>query len=152
MCKSGCSIPCRFTKYRHRSGNGTHWGQKPTGILTYTDRGFVSANMAATEPELRPSNVTWPPKPEDAQDLWALIGRHALSYAGTFTITERSPDEKTGQVIHGPLTVCSVPALVGTNLTRNYTLLQRPDGEYLRLFSVNTESGRSSEIWWKRLA
>lgn len=106
--------------------------------------------MAATEPELRPQNVTWPPKKEDAEELWALVGRHALSYAGTFSVTERSPDETTGQVIHGPLFVCSVPALMGTTLVRNYTLFRRPDGEYLRLNSV-TSTG-SSEIWWKKLA
>lgn len=119
------------------------WGDAPTGLLVYHPNGFVSANMAATEPGYRPQTISWPPPNTTDDDAdWAIAAQHALSYAGYFTIEREGVRE--GVVKHGPITVSSVPSMVGTNLTREWALIDRDDGVYLAL------DGGSSVIWWKK--
>lgn len=119
------------------------WGDAPTGLLAYSPNGFVSVNMAATEPEYRPQNISWPPSNTTEDDAdWAVAAQHALSYAGYFTV--ESEDDGAGVVNHGPITVSSVPNLVGTTMVRHWELLPREDGVYLAL------DGGTSVIWWKK--
>jgi len=51
--------------------------------------------MAATEPEFRPINITFPTKANDSEADLALVARHAMSYAGPFR-AEVDVDTLTG--------------------------------------------------------
>jgi len=111
----------------------------------------MSANMAATEKEWRPQNITWPPKETDSDEDWAEVGKHAMSYAGYFSLNQSVPATKfKGQLLHGPMVAASVPAMVGATQIRNYVVYEREDGVYL-MVSIPSETTRS-EIWWKRIA
>lgn len=127
-------------------------GSSPVSILTYTPWGYVSANLMAGESDAKtiPIKVGWPPKSNDSDTDWALVGRSALAYTGPFRLNESVPANETqGQIIHGPLTVVSVPSMLGTTITRDYKVYNREDGIYLHL------SGRfgtfTAEAWWRKL-
>lgn len=101
---------------------------------------------------MRPSatKLGWPPKSNDSDTDWALVGRNGLAYTGPFRLNESVPATETqGQIIHGPLTAASLPSMVGTSITRDYRVYNRDEGIYLHL------SGRFgsfyAEVWWKKL-
>ncbi|KAK0710690.1 hypothetical protein B0H67DRAFT_684455 [Lasiosphaeris hirsuta] len=100
-------------------------GENYTGILTYTRTGWMSANLASIDTEFSPQNISWPP--HDA-------------YPAT---------EEEGQLIHGPLTVSSLPSWRGTLQARNYTVYKRDDGVFLRIWAYSGVF--KTHIWWKRL-
>ncbi|KAM0325411.1 hypothetical protein ACHAQA_007397 [Verticillium albo-atrum] len=125
------------------------YGEAPVGILTYSRSGYMSANIAATEPELRPQNLTFPFTADQAESDWALVGKHGVSYAGPFSISDAIPANAThGQVFHGPLVVANVPRWVGTRQPRNYTTYD--NGRLLRIQSQR-DGGYRGELWWERL-
>lgn len=108
--------------------------------------------MAATEEEWRPHNIAWPPKETDSDADWALVGRHAMSYAGHFRINESVPATKyRGQLLHGPMVVASAPAMVGVTQARNYEVHQQGDATYLMVWMGSTWDNRA-EVWWKRVS
>lgn len=122
------------------------------GIITYTTWGYMSANMAAKDPAMRPTSISWAPKPNDSDADWALVGKHALSYAGPFRLNESVPATETeGQLLHGPIVVASVPLMEGVTFVRNYTVFKRDDDTYFRVSSRNAAGDFYAEIWWKRL-
>lgn len=136
----------------------THWGLHPIGMITYTRAGLTAVNMAATEPEYRPANITFPAKDTDSDADLAMVARHAMSYAGPFRV-ELSSDvsargvaggKLAGRVSHGPLTVASAPGLIGATLTRDFELHERQEGAYLSLVIQYLKGGRG-EIWWRRV-
>ncbi|KAK3324982.1 Lipocalin-like domain-containing protein, partial [Apodospora peruviana] len=130
----------------------SNWGPDPVGLLTYTREGYMSANQAATVPEWRPTNIVWPPKDNDSDADWALIGRHAMSYAGHFSINTSLPATTThGQLLHGPLVVASMPYFVGQVQVRNYTVKEQ-DGETYLFVHAGNVSALMSEILWRRVA
>jgi len=129
------------------------FGEVPVGLITYTRYGYMSANMAATETEWRPLNIGWPPKTNDSDTDWALVARHSMSYAGKFSINESVPSTiYQGQLLHGPMTVASVPDMVGATQRRNY-LVWEHDGETYLVVSVpiDDDSTARSEIVWRRV-
>ncbi|KAK3363977.1 Lipocalin-like domain-containing protein [Lasiosphaeria hispida] len=129
------------------------WGAAPVGLLTYTRWGYMSANMAATEKDVRPQNISWPPKETDPVGDWALVGKHAMSYAGLFSLNQSVPATKyKGQLLHGPMIAASVPAMVGAIQRRNYNVYERDDGTYLMVSVPNKDVTVRSEIWWRRVA
>lgn len=112
----------------------------------------MSATLAATEPELRPENLTFPFNPEDPDELWALVGKHSLAYAGPITLSDAIPANEThGQVFHGPLIVSNIPAWVGTSQRRNYTIIKENNDTLLHIQS-RRDGGNTGELWWRKLA
>ncbi|KAK0613498.1 hypothetical protein B0T14DRAFT_526391 [Immersiella caudata] len=113
----------------------------------------MSANMAATEPDSRPQTVFWPPRDNHSDPLldWILVGRHAFSYASPFRLNESvHATMETGQLLHGPITVSSVPSMIGQTLVRDYRVVEMEDGVYLKV--GNPPNGlTTNEIWWKRV-
>jgi len=129
----------------------SNFGLHPVGLLTYTREGYMSANMAATEPPYRPQTVRWPPRDADSAADWALVGQHAMSYAGRYSLNESVPaTAQRGQLLHGPMMVASVPSMVGAVQARNYTVIEREDGVYLKVSPSGVDV--NSEIWWRRVA
>jgi len=111
----------------------------------------MSATITATEPEFRPGNLTFPFLPEQSDADWALVGKHSIGYAGPLSVNTQLPANKTnGQVFHGPLTVANVPSMFNATHRRNYTVVERSDGTYLRIGSQR-EGGFTGELWWKKL-
>ncbi len=111
----------------------------------------MAANMAATEPEWRPTNINWAPKDNDSDTDWAMVGKHAMSYAGHFSLNTSVPaTEVKGQLLHGPIVAASVPTMVGKTQVRNYEVIERQEGVYLKV-AVGS-NGLDSEIWWIRVA
>lgn len=127
------------------------WGEAPAGLLTYTKYGYMSAVMSATVPAWRPTDIRWPPKDTDPASSWELVGRHSLSYAGTFSLNASVANTKTqGQLLHGPIVTASVPVMVNETQARHYHVVERNGGEVF--LNVYLESqGLRSEIWWKRV-
>jgi len=112
----------------------------------------MSANMAATEEGLRPQNVTWPPKKTDSGRDWEYVGKYAMSYASPFRLNDTFPaTEKEGQLVHGPIAIASVPSWIGTTQARNYTVVKRDDGTYLRIWAASATGDFLAELWWKKL-
>lgn len=110
----------------------------------------MSATITATEPALRP-NLTFPFQASDLESDWALVGKHSIGYAGPFRVNEALPANKTsGQVFHGPLTVANVPAWVGTEQRRNYTVVREGKDVLLRIGSERG-GGYRGVLWWKRV-
>ncbi|KAK4149776.1 Lipocalin-like domain-containing protein [Chaetomidium leptoderma] len=140
------------TPWRNGTESPSPWGRNPVGLLTYTRYGYMSANMAATEENVRPLNIRWPPKDTDADEDWVLVGRHAMSYAGVFSINQSVPATKFGgQLVHGPMIAASVPAMVGSTSGRNYAVHEREDATYLLVSIPSDDPNFRSEIWWKRV-
>ncbi|KAL1411717.1 hypothetical protein Q8F55_002683 [Vanrija albida] len=71
------------------------YGASPVGVLIYTKSGFMSATISATEPELRPANLTFPYTDEQADADWALVGKHSIGYAGHLSVSSAFPATKT---------------------------------------------------------
>lgn len=140
----------RKLSWRNETQEPSTWGLRPVGLLTYTRYGYMSANMAATEEDVRPLNIGWPPEDTDSDADWALVGRHAMAYAGPFSINQSAPATKyQGELLHGPHTVASVPDMVGRTQARKYVVTER-DGEVYLTVSVQKGVLRS-EILWKRI-
>ncbi|KAK5658009.1 hypothetical protein OQA88_2563 [Cercophora sp. LCS_1] len=130
----------------------TPWGSNPSGLLTYTRYGYMLAVINSNDPEVRPANLTWPPKDTDSVEDWALVGRTSLSYAGPFSLNTSVPLTKySGQIIHGPLATASVPYLFGQAQRRNYTVIEQDGAVYLSISVITTQPGVRSELWWKRI-
>ncbi|KAK1999900.1 hypothetical protein LX36DRAFT_459567 [Colletotrichum falcatum] len=125
------------------------YGSSPVGILTYSRTGFMSATLTSTDPEHRPASLTFPFEEGQPDAEWALVGKHSIGYAGPVSISGDVPASATdGQVLHGPLTVANVPAMVGAVHRRNYTTFE--NGTLLRITSQRDGSNRG-ELWWKKL-
>ncbi|KAF2707948.1 hypothetical protein K504DRAFT_492539 [Pleomassaria siparia CBS 279.74] len=128
------------------------YGTAPVGILMYSAAGYMSATITATENEFRPGNLTFPFLLGQSDLDWALIGKHSIGYAGPLSVNTALPATKTnGQVFHGPLVVANVPNMAGATHKRNYTVVERGDGTYLRIGSQR-EGGYTGELWWKKVA
>ncbi|KAF2108626.1 Lipocalin-like domain-containing protein [Lophiotrema nucula] len=95
-------------------------GTQPAGLLQYLSNGYMSANLMATEPSLRPADIDWPRKTNDSDADWSLVGMYTLSYAGKFSLNVLESATK-GQMFHGPMTMANVPKWVGSTQTRNFT-------------------------------
>ncbi|KAM7183209.1 Lipocalin-like domain containing protein [Rhypophila sp. PSN 637] len=135
--------------------DGSGWGRNPSGLLTYTRWGYMSANMAATEPDWRPDSIEWPPKATDSDADWLLVGKHAMSYAGPFSLNASVPATKTqGQLLHGPMHVASVPSMVRDTQKRDYFVKEQDGVTYLYVYATGVSNGVDfrSEIVWQRVA
>ncbi|KAG9205514.1 hypothetical protein G6514_008156 [Epicoccum nigrum] len=127
------------------------YGDHPVGLLTYTPTGYMSATITASEPSLRPSNLTFPFQPTDSDADWALVGKHSIGYAGPWRVNEELPHSKTsGQIFHGPLTVANVPSWVGNEHRRNYTVVREGGDTWLRIGSERG-GGYRGVLWWRRV-
>lgn len=114
----------------------------------------MSATMAATETDWRPKGIRWPPKDTDSDADWLLVGKHAMSYAGPFSINASVPATKTqGQLLHGPIQVASVPSMVGETQQRDYFVKEQGGVVYLYVTVTGVTNGVDfkSEIVWNRL-
>lgn len=118
----------------------------------------MSANLASTDPHLRPLSVNLPPPPVDQTQFdheWAVAAKYAVSYAGPYTISgvSNSPGTKPefeGEVRHGPLTVASFPGMVGSTQVREYALYHdKKDGILLKITGV--VNGVEGIFWWRKL-
>ncbi|KAK0615093.1 hypothetical protein B0T17DRAFT_646469 [Bombardia bombarda] len=132
------------------------WGSSSHGTLVYTATGYVSVVITTLVPELRPVNVTWPPRTGQTDADWLLVGRHSLSYSGHMSISDDvpyariPPTKKSGTVLHGPIIVSPVNSLEDTVMERNYTVLEaKGDGLYLKI-DFHTRSVESI-LWWKKM-
>jgi hypothetical protein len=130
------------------------YGKAPVGLLIYTESGFMSATITATEPEFRP-NLTFPYQPNDSDADWALVGKHSIGYAGPYSVNNELPATETeGQIFHGPLTVANVPSWEGQRGKRNYTIVDVEEkGEKVRYLRIGSERGNGYRgiLWWKRV-
>lgn len=127
------------------------YGTAPIGLLTYTPSGYMSATITATEPSLRPLNLTFPYQPTDSDSDWALVGKHSIGYAGPWRVNEELPHNETqGQIFHGPLTVANVPSWVGVQHRRNYTVVRGEGETWLRIGSERG-GGYRGVLWWRRV-
>jgi hypothetical protein len=112
----------------------------------------MSATITATEPENRPRNLTFPFLANQTDADWALVGKHSIGYAGPLRINTALPATKSnGQIFHGPLIVANVPSMANATHKRNYTVVERDEGTFLRIGSQR-EGGFTGELWWKKLA
>jgi hypothetical protein len=100
----------------------------------------MSATITATEPSLRPANLTFPFSPTDSDAEWALVGKHSIGYAGPFRV---NPDVESsvheGQLFHGPLVVANVPSWVGSEQRRNFSVVREEGETWLRIGSERGE-------------
>ncbi|KAL1860344.1 hypothetical protein Daus18300_009257 [Diaporthe australafricana] len=127
------------------------YGAAPVGHLTYTNEGYMSATITATEPEWRPLDLTFPAQPNQTDAAWAAVGKHLLCYAGPVSVSDTIPATNvSGQVIHGPLDVATIPAWVGTSQARNYTVFEDEDGQTLLRITSPRPTG-TANLWWRRL-
>ncbi|KAI4948892.1 hypothetical protein J4E86_008241 [Alternaria arbusti] len=124
------------------------YGKAPVGLLIYTESGFMSATITATEPEFRP-NLTFPYQPNDSDADWALVGKHSIG------VNEELPATETeGQIFHGPLTVANVPTWEGQKGKRNYTIVEvEENGEEVKYLKIGSERGNGYRgiLWWKKV-
>lgn len=121
-------------------------GDNPVGVLMYSPEGFMSANLNANDTAERPASLAFPFAPNDSVSDWALVGEHALTYAGPFHIGDTVPATNlSGQIIHGPLTTALVPSFVGGNQVRDYTFFD--DFTVLNLKAAFTEGFQYSLTW-----
>lgn len=75
-----------------------------------------------------------------------------LCYAGPLSVSDTIPANSTsGQVIHGPLDVATIPAWVGTSQARNYTVFEDPNGDTLLRITSPRPTG-TANLWWRKLA
>ncbi|KAI6348605.1 hypothetical protein MCOR25_010764 [Pyricularia grisea] len=125
------------------------YGSNPSGQLIYTASGFMSATITSTDPEDRPQSLTFPPAEGQSDADWANVAKHALCYAGPFSINEAVPLTATsGGVFHGPLTVAHVPSWVGRRQERNFTTYENGS---LLLITSRRDGGNEGKLWWKRI-
>lgn len=130
------------------------WGSGNKGLITYTAEGYMSATLATTDPDYLPKNVSIPAQPGQDDTDWALVGKHTLFYAGNFSVNETFPSDKhSGQILHGPIMVASIPSYVGGVMKREYSVIYDKRGkiEWVK-FSVRGSGGYRSELLWKKLA
>lgn len=74
-----------------------------------------------------------------------------LCYAGPLSVSDTIPaNETSGQVIHGPLDVATIPAWVGTSQARNYTVFEDPNGDTLLRITSPRPTG-TANLWWRKL-
>lgn len=127
----------------------TTGGRHPSGIISYSNNGYVSVLIHATKLEWRPTNLTMLDQDSQFDAEWALIGKHSGAYAGPFSFNESLLVSDThGEILHGPLTVASLPGNIGRVQRRNFSFSE--DGEYLNLVG-GLGSGIFDILWWKRL-
>ncbi|KAK3682211.1 hypothetical protein B0T22DRAFT_484291 [Podospora appendiculata] len=127
------------------------WGTSLHGMISYSASGYVSALLTTNDARFLPRNLTFPYQEGQPDSEWALVGKHTLAYAGPFSIDPSRPATiDSGTLVHGPLMVCDVPSYVGISLHRDYTMVRRREGVWLRLVTVNTAT-TYSEIWFQRL-
>ncbi|KAL8369501.1 hypothetical protein RB595_000023 [Gaeumannomyces hyphopodioides] len=125
------------------------YGSNPSGILVYTKSGFVTATITSTDPEDRPSGLTFPPQAGQSDADWATVARHLIAYAGPVTVSDAIPaTNESGQIFHGPLTVAHVPSWVGQMHRRNYTLFE--GGRLLKIGSKR-DGGNEGTLWWRKM-
>jgi len=110
----------------------------------------MSAVLTATDPSLRPFQLTLPAQDNQTDAEWAEVGRHTLAYAGPFYFNESSAsaDGLTGEIIHGPLLTSTLPSFVGSLQHREFKFTE--DGKYLNLIG-NLGNGVIDNLKWKRL-
>ncbi|KAF2008517.1 hypothetical protein BU24DRAFT_360313 [Aaosphaeria arxii CBS 175.79] len=123
-------------------------GANPAGLIHYSATGYMSANIMDTNATNRPTRISWPPKDTDSDSDWALVGRHAMSYSGPYSVEVWN--ETHGTLTHGPLVYAATPSMVGTNQKRNYTLYE--DGDVLKLNFHNYTAKTEGTLFWRRLA
>ncbi|KAK3332376.1 hypothetical protein B0T19DRAFT_101404 [Cercophora scortea] len=128
------------------------WGTTLHGIISYTASGYVSALLTTGDARFMPQNLTFPYKDDQPDSEWALVGKHTLAYVGPVRIenTTTNSSRESGTVVHGPLMVCDIPSYVGVELRREYTLVKRREGTWLRLVTINTAT-TYSELWFQKL-
>jgi len=148
---SCCRCNTRLTNPRHRGGKISvelDW----IGVLTYTPGGYLSAITASTNPELRPLVLGWPPKTIDSVSDWAQVGKSSFCFAGPFHISPDLPASITsGQLVHGPMEVTTLPSFMGVSEIRNYTLDVRRDGTYLTWHLWLNDNGSDRvAVYWKK--
>ena len=113
-----------FTESTQASGLLYPLGATPTGLLIYTEDGFVSAQLMK------------PGRKELSADLWGIAHADGLAelaegyigYCGRFTV-----DEKSRQVVHTPI-VALIPNLIDHDQVRTYSL----DGQRLILETLRS--------------
>lgn len=80
-----------------------------------------------------------------------LLTPSLLCYAGPLSVSDAIPASNvSGQVIHGPLDVATIPAWVGTSQLRNYTVFEDADGETLLRITSPRPTG-TANLWWRKL-
>ncbi|KAH7341191.1 Lipocalin-like domain-containing protein [Pyrenochaeta sp. MPI-SDFR-AT-0127] len=121
-------------------------GDNEVGLLIYDANGYMSANMASTEPEHQVPNK------ENLTDFdYSMIGRHTLSYAGELHVWNGS-NETAGTLTHGPLTMATRPRWLSRNQTRNYIVSKAAfEGkDVLHLWLRDEKEGKIANIFWAR--
>ncbi|KAK4185913.1 hypothetical protein QBC35DRAFT_502587 [Podospora australis] len=149
-----------YTNYdqNNQPFNQPNWGTStPEGIINYSPTGFVSTVMRSSDPALLPSSdLTYPPKANQSDHDWTLIGRSTLAYAGPYTVHEVG--KGYGWIEHGPLVFTHVPSMTGNSLFRNYSTSRETLGEggkekkvvVIKLTFPLGGNGRS-ELFWKKI-
>ncbi|GIZ39280.1 hypothetical protein CKM354_000266900 [Cercospora kikuchii] len=134
------------------------FGEDPVGLLTYTPSGFMSLNIAATQSQYRPANLTFPYNETDSNQDWALVGQHTLSYAGPWSVShDDSTTEKSGSLVHGPIWVANVPKWTGIEEHSNYSVHETkssegfPKGTKLLRMESKWDNGNQGVLWWRRV-
>ncbi|PVI00024.1 hypothetical protein DM02DRAFT_655792 [Periconia macrospinosa] len=132
--------------------NGVPQETRPfVGLITYLPSGYMSANLASTESDKRPRNLTYPAKDGQPDSDWALVGKNTLAYAGNCSVEPWSTTTN-GTLIHGPLLVADVPSWEGTNQTRNYEVTKEGNKTVLRLWIHREGSETIGNLYWAKLA
>ncbi|KAJ9661425.1 hypothetical protein H2198_001993 [Neophaeococcomyces mojaviensis] len=125
------------------------YGEVPAGTIMYTPTGYMSAVLTATDPSLRPLDLTLPAQSNQTDAEWAKVGEHTLGYSGPFYFNDTvSTDDFHGQIIHGPLIAATLPSFVGSLQHRDFVFTE--NGNYLNLIG-NLGDGVVDSLWWKRL-
>ncbi|KAF1954283.1 hypothetical protein CC80DRAFT_493803 [Byssothecium circinans] len=125
-------------------------GVAPVGLITYSSEGYMSANLASTDPEDRPLSLRYPAREGDSDVEWAIVGKKNLNYAGNCSVEPWSTPTN-GTLTHGPLSVANVPSWTGTNQTRNYRVTQEGDRTVLHLWVPYVELDRIANLFWYKL-
>lgn len=114
------------------------FGPNPAGVISYSPNGYINVVLQSTD------------------DLSSLLGiSHpeasilSIAYSGPFTInnTYPMPDERHGEVLHGPLISSTVPLLPGMVLPRVFAFSE--DDEYLELSA--DIAGVEEHLLWHKL-
>jgi hypothetical protein len=122
----------------------------------------MSANIMSTDPSHRPKKLSWPANTTEVLQNWAIVGKTGLHYAGPVAALEGS-NERNGSLIHGPLTVSSLPSWDGTPQARNYTLFEEEvveEGQcgqvgkrlVLNLWARNETANEIATLFWEKIA
>ncbi|KAI0377955.1 Lipocalin-like domain-containing protein [Hypomontagnella monticulosa] len=124
-------------------------GRYPVGMLMYNTYGYMSATFMSARPEDRPPGVDTDEIEIGTDAEWSLIGKHTLSYAGPFYVSETTDDVEVGQITHGPTDIAWLPSWVGKELQKNYTLYD--DKDVMR-FKTKSKKGVNADMFFTRLA